>query len=74
MKNFEISFLVYDKNKVCFFMRIVCLIVIFEKAANFEIVICCKLQVALYGLNEQFAEESKQIVPDLGLFVCTLFS
>ena len=27
------------------------LFVIFEKAANFEIVVCCKLKVALYGLN-----------------------
>ena len=41
-------------------MRIVCqqtilmkhhaLFVIFEKAAKFEIVVCCKLYVALYGL------------------------
>ena len=41
-------------------MRIVCqqtilmkyqaLLVIFEKAAKFEIVVCCKLKVALYGL------------------------
>ena len=42
-------------------MRIVCqqtilmkyhaLFVIFEKAAKFEIVVCCKLYVALYGLT-----------------------
>ena len=25
--------------------------VIFEKAAKFEIVVCCKLKVALYGLS-----------------------
>ena len=41
------------KNEVWYFMRIVCgqtilmkyyaLFVIFEKAANFEIVVCCKL-------------------------------
>ena len=44
-------------------MRIVCqqrilmkyhtLFVIFEKAANFEIVVCCKVKVALYGLKLQ---------------------
>ena len=43
----------FQKNKVWYFMRIVCqqailmkyhaLFVIFEKAAKFEIVICCKL-------------------------------
>ena len=42
-------------------MRIVCqqtilmkyhtLFVIFEKAAKFEIVVCCKLEMALYGLT-----------------------
>ena len=42
-------------------MRIVCqqtilmkyhaLFVIFEKAAKFDIVVCCKLEVALYGLR-----------------------
>ena len=47
------SFLIFDKNKVLYFMRIVCqqtilmkyhaLFVIFEKAAKFEIVVCCKL-------------------------------
>ena len=51
--NFVAFFLVFDKNKVWYFMRIVCqqtilmkghaLFVIFEKAAKFEIVICCKL-------------------------------
>ena len=50
----------FEKNKVWYFMRIVCsqtilmkyhaLFVIFEKAAKFEIVACCKLHVALYGL------------------------
>ena len=44
-------------------MRIVCqqtilmkyhtLFVIFEKAAKFYIVVCCKLKVALYGLNAE---------------------
>ena len=48
-------------------MRIVCqqmilmkyhaLFVIFEKAAKFEVVVCCKLWVALYGL--------RWIIPDL---------
>ena len=43
----------FRKNKVWYFMRIVCqqmilmkyhaLFVIFEKAAKFEIVVCCKL-------------------------------
>ena len=32
------------------------LLVILEKAAIFEIVVCCKLQVALYGLNKQVAK------------------
>ena len=50
--NLATCFLVFDKNKV-YFMRIVCqqtilmkdhaLFVIFEKAAKFEIVVCCKL-------------------------------
>ena len=31
--------------------EISCLIVIFEKAAKFEIVVCCKVKVALYGLS-----------------------
>ena len=31
-------------------MKYHALFVIFEKAAKFEIVICCKLQVAFYGL------------------------
>ena len=50
-------------------MRIVCeqtipmkyhaLYVIFEKAAKFEIVVCCKLQVGLYGLkcHQKFAAD-----------------
>ena len=29
------------------------LFVIFEKAAKFEIVVCCNLKVALYGYYEQ---------------------
>ena len=51
--NFETSFPIFDKNKVWYYMRIVCqqtilmkyhvLFVIFEKAANFLIVVCCKL-------------------------------
>ena len=51
--NFATSFLVFDKNKVRNFMRIVCqqtilmkfhaLFVIFENATKFEIVVCCKL-------------------------------
>ena len=32
-------------------MKYHALLVIFEKAAKFEIVVCCKLQVALYGLT-----------------------
>ena len=32
-------------------MKYHALFVIFEKMANFEIVVCCKLLVALYGLN-----------------------
>ena len=30
------------------------LFVIFEKAAKFEIVVCCKLSVTLYGLKAYF--------------------
>ena len=58
MTNFVTSFLIFDKNKVGYFMRIVCqqtilmkyaLFVIFEEKnpAKFEIVVYCKLQVAL---------------------------
>ena len=53
MTNFVTSFLIFDKNKVWYYMRIVCqktilmkchaLFVIFEKAAKFAIVVCCKL-------------------------------
>ena len=32
-------------------MKYHALFVIFEKAEKNEIVVCCKLQVALYGLN-----------------------
>ena len=53
MTNFATSFLIFEKNKVRYFMRIVCqqtilmkyhaLFVSFEKASKFEIVVCCKL-------------------------------
>ena len=33
-------------------MKYHALFVIFEKAIKFEIDVCCKLQVALYGLND----------------------
>ena len=33
-------------------MKYHALYVIFEKDANFEFVVCCKLYVALYGLNK----------------------
>ena len=51
------------KNKVWYFMRIVCqqtilmkrralfVFLFFEKAAKFAIVVCCKLYVALYELT-----------------------
>ena len=35
-------------------MKYHALFVIFEKAAKFEIVVCCKLKVALYGLIGDF--------------------
>ena len=48
-----LDFPIFQLNKVWYFMRIVCqqtilmkyhaLFVIFEKAAKFEIVVCCKL-------------------------------
>ena len=51
--NFAKSFPIFDKNKVWYYMRIVCLqtilmkyhalFVIFEKAAKVESVVCCKL-------------------------------
>ena len=51
--NFSTSFSIFEKNKVWYFMRIVCkqtilmkynaLFVIIEKAAKFGIVVCCKL-------------------------------
>ena len=54
----------FRKNKVWHIIRIVCqqtilmkyhaLFVIFEKAAKFEIVVCCKLQAALYRLSSIF--------------------
>ena len=53
----------FRKNKAWYYMRIVCqqmifmkyhaLFVIFEKPAKFEIVVCCKLLVALYGLKKK---------------------
>ena len=59
--NYATSALVFNKNKVRYFMRIVCqqtilmkyhtLFVIYEKAVKFEIVICCKLYVGLYGVK-----------------------
>ena len=33
-------------------MQFHALFIIFEKAAKFEIVVCCKLYVALYGLTQ----------------------
>ena len=52
-KFFLTSFLIFDKNKVWYFMRIICqqtilmkyhaLFVIFEKQENFENVVCFKL-------------------------------
>ena len=51
--HFETSFPIFDKNKVWYYMRIVCqqtilmkyhaLLVIFEKAATFLMFVCCKL-------------------------------
>ena len=51
--NFATSLLIFERNKEWYFMRIVCqqtilmkyhaLFVVFEKAAKFEIVVCCKL-------------------------------
>ena len=51
--NFATSIQIFETNKVWYFMRIVCqqtilmiyhaLFVIFDKAAKFEIVVCCKL-------------------------------
>ena len=51
--NFATSFPIFDKNKVWYYIRIICqqtilmkyhaLFVVFEKAAKFVIVVCCKL-------------------------------
>ena len=51
--HFATYFLIFEKNKVWHFMRIVCqqtilveyhdLLIIFEKSAKFEIVVCCKI-------------------------------
>ena len=63
MTNMAITFLIFEKNKVSYFMRIVCqqtilmkrralfVFLFFEKAAKFAIVVCCKLYVALYELT-----------------------
>ena len=58
---FATSFLVFDKNKECYFMRHVCqktilmkyhaLFVNFEKAVKFDIAVRCKLHAALYRLT-----------------------
>ena len=45
------------------------LFVIFEKAAKFEIVICCKLYVALYGLQ---SADAKISVNDRNNNECTI--
>ena len=34
---------------------------LFEKAAKFKIVVCCKLKVALYGLIPYFVEISNYV-------------
>ena len=34
-------------------MKYQALFVIFEKVAKFELVVCCNLKVALYGLNPE---------------------
>ena len=72
--NFYNIFLNFQKNNVCYFMRIVCwqtilmkyraLFVIFEKAAKFEIVVCCKLLVALYGLILHVFSEFLKSLPE----------
>ena len=60
--NFVTSFLIFERNKVWYFIGIVCqqtilmkyhaVFEIFEKkAAKFEIVVCCKLWATLYGLS-----------------------
>ena len=43
-------------------MKYHALFVIFEKASKFEIVVCCILQVALYGLIFFFKKENSQIL------------
>ena len=60
-------------------MRIVCwqkilmkyhaLFVIFEKAAKFEIVVCCKLLVVLYGLKKLCYEGDEYAYP-ANKFLC----
>ena len=45
------------------------LYVIFEKAAKFEIVVCCKFLVALYGLNVSVVNS---VHHGSTLFVCML--
>ena len=66
-------------------MRIVCwqpilmkyhaLFVIFEKVAKFEIVVCCKLKVALFGLtqvqiNKYFERKNTNIIFSINLNIC----
>ena len=52
--NFSTSFLIFETNKVWYFMRIVCqqtilvkyhalFVILKKKTAKFEIVVCCKL-------------------------------
>ena len=64
--NFVTYILIFEGNTEWHSMRIVCqqtilmkyhsLFVIFEKAARFEIVVCCRLHVALYGLTIWWSE------------------
>ena len=42
-------------------MKYHALFVIFEKAAKFEIVICCKLKVALYGLRLKIYDRAQHL-------------
>ena len=55
--------------------EIICF-VIFEKAAKFEIAACCKLQVALYGLNalqNTFIMEPNTMTPDKNVYWKIIF-
>ena len=42
---------IFQKKNKTILMKYHALFVIFEKAAKFEFVVCCRLQVALYGLK-----------------------